>query len=138
MMSRKLIYGLLWLLMSISFDAYAVETMHPFASSEQEALYQRLITELRCLVCQNQNIADSDAELAADLRQKTYELINQGNNEAQIKAYMQQRYGDFVLYSPPLNQATWLLWCLPFLLLLAVLFWLFRRYRAYRAQDSAS
>ena len=99
----------------------AAEEQLEFQSSEQQALYDSLIIELRCLVCQNQNIADSNADLAKDLRNKTYELIQAGQSEAQIKQFMRERYGDFVLYSPPLDKKTWLLWIGPFVMLAIVL-----------------
>lgn len=94
----------------------AIET-NMFDSPEQEALYKKMTEELRCLVCQNQNLADSNADLAKDLRDKTYELIKAGNNEEQIVEYMVARYGDFVLYRPPVKSTTWLLWVGPFLFL---------------------
>lgn len=99
----------------------AAEEQLEFQSSEQQALYDSLIIELRCLVCQNQNIADSNADLAKDLRNKTYELIQAGQSEAQIKQFMRERYGDFVLYNPPLDKKTWLLWIGPFVMLVIVL-----------------
>jgi cytochrome c-type biogenesis protein CcmH len=74
--------------------------------------------ELRCLVCQNQTIADSNADLAVDLRNQVREKLQQGMSERDIVAYMVQRYGDFVLYRPPVKSITWLLWFGPFLLLI--------------------
>jgi cytochrome c-type biogenesis protein CcmH len=82
--------------------------------------YQSLIAELRCLVCQNQNLADSDAGLAKDLRRKTAEMLQQGKTDQEILDYMSDRYGDFVLYRPPLNLSTALIWVGPFVLLLLV------------------
>ena len=82
--------------------------------------YQSLIAELRCLVCQNQNLADSDAGLAKDLRRKTAEMLEQGKTDQEILDYMRDRYGDFVLYRPPFNLATALIWVGPFVLLLLV------------------
>lgn len=73
--------------------------------------------ELRCLVCQNQTIADSNAELAIDLRNQVREKLQQGMSDKDIVDYMVQRYGDFVLYRPPVKTSTWLLWFGPFLLL---------------------
>lgn len=94
-----------------------------FDNPTQEALYTRLIKELRCLVCQNQNLADSNAELAKDLRLKTYDMVKAGKTGKQIADYMTQRYGDFVLYNPPMKQSTWFLWLGPFaFLLLALVF----------------
>ena len=88
-----------------------------FDSPENERRYNALIKELRCLVCQNQNLADSNADLATDLREKVYEMIQAGSSDSDIVEYMVARYGDFVLYRPPVNTATILLWVGPFLIL---------------------
>ena len=77
-----------------------------------------LSAELRCLVCQNQSLADSNADLAIDLRNEVRAQIKAGQSDAQIKDYLVRRYGDFVLYRPVLKSTTWLLWAGPFLLLL--------------------
>jgi cytochrome c-type biogenesis protein CcmH len=90
----------------------------------------RIANELRCLVCQNQTIADSQADLAVDLRRQVREMLQRGDSEAQVIAYMTERYGDFVLYRPPVKAATWLLWFGPALLLaggLGTLAWVLRR-----------
>lgn len=110
------------LLSLFSTPLLAAEEQLQFESAKQEALYDSLIIELRCLVCQNQNIADSNADLAKDLRNKTYELIKAGQTESQIKQFMRDRYGDFVLYEPPLDKKTLLLWLGPFVVLLIVIF----------------
>ncbi len=81
-----------------------------FDNDEQEALFTRLGHELRCLVCQNQSIGDSNADLAVDLRKEIYGMIMQGKSEQQIIDFMVQRYGDFVLYKPPMKPMTWMLW----------------------------
>ena len=83
-----------------------------------EARVMAIAEELRCLVCQNETIAASNAELAVDLRQQIREQLGQGRNQAQILEFMQQRYGDFVLYRPPLKASTVMLWLGPFGLLL--------------------
>jgi cytochrome c-type biogenesis protein CcmH len=91
-------------------------------SASDQALERRVTAvseELRCLVCQNQNIADSHAELAIDLKNQVREKLQQGMSERQVLDYMVHRYGDFVLYRPPVKAATWLLWFGPFLLLSA-------------------
>ena len=93
-----------------------VETYH-FATTEQEVSYQKLVNELRCLVCQNQSLADSNAELALDMRRKTYEMISAGKTEAEVADFMVTRYGDFVMYRPPLKLLTVVLWFGPMLLL---------------------
>jgi len=82
---------------------------------------------LRCLVCQNQNLAGSDADLARDLRRETYEMLNEGKSQQQVVDFMVERYGDFVLYRPQFKSTTYLLWLGPFLLLLCVLVFLVRR-----------
>lgn len=95
-----------------------------------EARVMRIAAELRCLVCQNQTIADSHADLAQDLRNQVREMLRQGKGEAEILAYMTDRYGDFVLYRPPVKSTTTLLWFGPGLLLVvgvAVLFVVLRR-----------
>jgi cytochrome c-type biogenesis protein CcmH len=94
----------------------AVFEPREFASAEEERRYKVLTNELRCLVCQNQNIADSNAELAADLRELAYEMIKKGDSDEQIVAFMVDRYGEFVLYRPRLTASTVALWLGPFLL----------------------
>jgi cytochrome c-type biogenesis protein CcmH len=92
--------------------------------AEDPVIEQRLIAiseEMRCLVCQNESLAGSRAELAQDLRRELRELIRQGRSDADIKEFMVSRYGDFVLYRPPMKPSTWLLWAGPFVLLAAAL-----------------
>lgn len=89
-----------------------------------------LETELRCLVCQNQTLADSNAGLAGDLRKEVRTLAEQGKSDEEIKQFLTTRYGDFILYNPPVKNITWLLWFGPFLLLAGgagVLFFVVRR-----------
>ena len=103
--------------------------------SEDPALelrVQRLANELRCLVCQNQTIADSNAELAVDLRNQVREQLRQGKSEEEILSYMVQRYGDFVRYRPPVKMQTLVLWIGPFLLLAGGVFALMRHLRRRR------
>jgi cytochrome c-type biogenesis protein CcmH len=95
----------------------AVQASTADLSEAQADRYQKLVTELRCLVCQNQSIADSNAPLAADLRMQVREQILAGRSDDQIRSYVTERYSDFVLYRPPLRPSTWLLWFGPFLLL---------------------
>ncbi|MFW2372003.1 MAG: cytochrome c-type biogenesis protein [Gammaproteobacteria bacterium] len=92
-----------------------------FNSPQMEADYNVLIDELRCLVCQNQNLADSNAELAQDLRKQTYEMLQQGKSREEVVDFMVTRYGDFVLYRPPFKLTTLLLWLGPLLLFLIAL-----------------
>ena len=112
----------------------AIET-YTFETPEQERAYKKLTEELRCLVCQNQNIADSNAELAQDLRKKTYEQVKQGKNESEVMQWMVERYGDFVLYRPPVRASTMFLWAVPLLFLLVALavLWRIARVRRDRA-----
>lgn len=88
-----------------------------FSGNVDEQRYKVLISELRCLVCQNQSLADSDAGLANDLRVEVYKLMQQGKSDDEIVDFLVSRYGDFVLYSPPVKPSTWLLWYGPFALL---------------------
>lgn len=106
------------LALSLSLPVFAAIEAVEFDNPETTSRYQAIIAELRCLVCQNQNLADSNAELAKDLRRKTAEMIKAGDNDEEILDYMQERYGDFVLYSPRFNSGTALLWVGPFILLL--------------------
>lgn len=89
----------------------------PAADEAFEQRLKRLETDLRCLVCQNQTLADSNAPLAEDLRREVRELALAGKSDAEIRAFLVARYGDFVLYKPPVRESTWLLWFGPFLLL---------------------
>ena len=110
------------------FTAWGKVEIIKFDDPAKRELYQTMIAELRCLVCQNQNLADSNAELAVDLRRRTRELIDQGKTRAEIADYMVARYGEFVLYRPPLNSANLLLWIGPgVLLFIAIAVALFRR-----------
>jgi len=96
----------------VAIDVYDFET------KEQETLYQNLAKELRCLVCQNQNLADSDAGLAKDLKNQVAEFVKAGQDATTIKQYMVDRYGDFVTYDPPLNASTYFLWFSPLVVFL--------------------
>lgn len=107
----------------------AIET-YEFDSPQMEADYNQLVDELRCLVCQNQNLAGSDADLAQDLRRETYEMLQQGKSRQEVVDFMVARYGDFVLYRPQFKSSTYLLWLGPFLLLVVVLLIVVRRLRA--------
>ncbi|MCB1858557.1 MAG: cytochrome c-type biogenesis protein CcmH [Gammaproteobacteria bacterium] len=107
----------MFLLFLVPLVVNARVDVYPFQNPAQEARYKKLIEELRCLVCQNQNLADSNAELAQDMRRVTYEMVSRGESDEQIIAYMVQRYGDFVLYRPPFQATTALLWIGPFIIL---------------------
>lgn len=96
-------------LLLASFALLAIDPL-PFADDAERVRFQTLVAELRCTVCQNQNLADSNAALAKDLRMKVFEMMRDGSSDAQIKQFLVDRYGDFVLYRPPMNRHTWLLW----------------------------
>ena len=101
----------------LSAGVWAAAEVREFDDPAQESRYRELTEELRCTVCQNQNIADSNAELAGDLRDKTYRLVREGKSKGEIKDFMVARYGNFVLYDPPVTAGTLLLWIGPFLFL---------------------
>ena len=104
-------------LMAASLSLLAKEAAPEAADPALEARMVRITSELRCLVCQNQTIADSNASLAVDLRREARALIKQGKTDAEVVDYMTARYGDFVLYRPPLRATTMLLWFGPALML---------------------
>ena len=109
---------LLLVLLSFSLNCFAAVEYKKFDNPQQEEAYQVLIDELRCLVCQNQTIADSNAELAKDLRRQVYEMLQQGKSKNEIATFMTDRYGDFVLYNPPFKVKTGVLWIGPVIFLL--------------------
>ena len=88
-----------------------------FSDADEEARYQKLTAELRCVVCQNQNLADSNAPLAQDLRKEIYSMMQAGRTDDEIKQFLIDRYGDFVLYRPPIKSNTLVLWLMPAVLL---------------------
>ncbi|HPE80348.1 MAG TPA: cytochrome c-type biogenesis protein CcmH [Gammaproteobacteria bacterium] len=135
MKSVKALFFLTAMILTVAASA-RVE-VHDFDGPEQEARYNKLIAELRCLVCQNQNLADSNAELAVDLRRKTYEMVKQDKSEGEIVDFMVDRYGEFVLYRPRLSNSTLLLWAGPFIILMIGISLLIRTVRRRRAgQDN--
>ncbi len=110
-----------------------------FANPQMEKDYLQLVQELRCLVCQNQNLADSNAELAQDLRHQVYEMLNKGSSRKEIVDYMVARYGDFVMYKPPVKSTTYLLWFGPLVLLvlaIIVVFMFMRKQKKDTAEVS--
>jgi len=111
------------LILALALKAHAVE-IRQFDDPAKQQAYENLVKELRCLVCQNQSLADSDADLAKDLRTEVYNIIQTGKTEQEAVKFLVDRYGDFVLYNPPLKPATSLLWIGPFALLLVGLGWL--------------
>jgi cytochrome c-type biogenesis protein CcmH len=108
-----------WLLLASAVLARAGEAPGTAPDPVLEQRVMAIAQELRCLVCQNQTIADSDADLAVDLRQQVREKLAQGMSDRDVSEFMVARYGDFVLYRPPVKHTTWLLWFGPFVLLAA-------------------
>lgn len=123
-------------LLSLAF-LVSISFLVPAQNSEEAQLDERvrvLSQQLRCLVCQNETLADSQAMLAMDLKQQIREQMQAGKSDKEILAYLTQRYGDFVLYRPPVKMTTYLLWFGPFLLLGGGLFLLFRYIKSRREQ----
>jgi len=112
----RLLYTVISLAGCASAMAAGLEAFD-FSGNVDEDRYKHLIAELRCLVCQNQSLADSDAGLAHDLRREVWELMDQGRSDAQVQEFLVARYGDFVLYNPPVKPSTYILWYGPFALL---------------------
>jgi len=123
-------------LMAVTFTA-ATAMPQALTEIEFDGRLKRLESELRCLVCQNQTLADSNAMLAEDLRREVRDLALAGKSDDEIRAYLVARYGDFVLYDPPLKRTTWLLWIGPFALLAggAALWWTILRRREVAAKS---
>lgn len=113
-MTRIVVALLLGLL---ALEVQAIDTEQDLPTPELQARYDNLINELRCLVCQNQSIADSNAGLASDLRREVHSMLLAGKTDAEILKFMTDRYGDFVLFRPPFVRRTLLLWLAPALLL---------------------
>ena len=128
--------GLLRMLLAASLllgglaHAQAIEPL-PFKDHAQELRFQHLTHQLRCPMCQNETLADSNAPIARDLRNQIFQMMQQGKSDAEIKQYLVARYSDYILYDPPLKPGTWLLWFGPALLLLLSLLglWLHLRRR---------
>jgi cytochrome c-type biogenesis protein CcmH len=135
----KYLLALVLMLPTLSFAAI---DSYQFNDPERQASYETLTSELRCLVCQNQTIADSNAELAADLRRQVYEMLQQGKSKDDILKFMTDRYGDFVLYKPPFKAKTGFLWLGPviFLILGLIALYIFVRHKkmVVRNQDDTA
>ena len=106
------------LLLILPTLSIASQQIQQFDNTQQESDYRALIQELRCPQCQNNNIADSNATIATDMRNKTLELLKQGKSKDEVVNYMVERYGNFVTYDPPITPATIMLWLMPILLIL--------------------
>jgi cytochrome c-type biogenesis protein CcmH len=137
-MIRNIVIALvLTVTVQFSNQVYAVVETYEFSSEQLRERYNDLIFELRCPKCQNQNISDSDAPIAADLRAQVYRLLSENKSDDEVKAYLVDRYGDFVLYNPPMNKHTALLWLLPAAGLLAGVLVIFMLVRG-RSTDEES
>ena len=111
---KRLLFVLLMLASLVAAAAAPIE----FRDAAEEARFRALSAELRCVMCQNQSLADSNAQIAEDLRRQVLDLMREGKSDDEIKDYLVARYSDFVLYSPPVKPSTWLLWFGPALILL--------------------
>ncbi|MEL1264148.1 cytochrome c-type biogenesis protein [Pseudoxanthomonas putridarboris] len=110
---------LAWLACEAAFAQASDPTPLQFADTAEEARFHKLTAELRCVMCQNQSLADSNAQIAHDLRREVLDLMRQGKNDAEVKQFLVDRYGEFVLYRPEVAPGTYALWFGPVLLLLA-------------------
>jgi cytochrome c-type biogenesis protein CcmH len=121
----------------ISFASLAIDPL-PFSDAAEEARFRALAAELRCVLCQNQSLADSNAGIAQDLRKEVFELMQSGKTDEEIKTYLTERYSDFVLYRPRMEPRTWLIWFGPgaVLLLGAVTVFMIVRRRALSAPST--
>lgn len=109
------------LLVLWTISAAAVDTEPPLETPEKQSLYRKLLEEVRCMVCQNQNLKDSDAPLARDMRRELRRLVEAGASETDVKQFLLERYGDFALYRPRLAPNTYLLWAGPGVILVIAL-----------------
>ena len=116
-MMRRLRFAVLGLMLGVAFAATAIDAL-PFKNTAQEVRFQNLTRQLRCLVCQNEHLADSNAKLAQDLRLVIFQQMQAGRSDAQIKQWLVDRYSDYVLYKPPLKPSNYALWFGPFVVLL--------------------
>lgn len=114
---RVLLLLLTGCLLLVSQVASGIDSEPPFPDPAAQARYQALIHGFRCLVCQDETVADSGADLAADFRRQIHGMVAAGKSDAEIKSYMVERYGNYVLYMPPVQASTWVLWAGPFILL---------------------
>lgn len=120
-------FGLVSILLSLLLThTVFASSLYPLATAKQQVQFEHLLKELRCLVCQNQDLADSNAELAKDLRARVYTMVKDNKSDSEISTYLTARYGDFILFKPPVKFLTLLLWFGPVLFLLIGLL-IFRR-----------
>ena len=136
---KTLVASVLALLLIVgAFSVHAAEDKFTFDTSAQRESFLKLTAELRCPMCQNQNIADSDAMIAHDMRRKVYALLKQGKTEQEVIEFMKSRYGDFVHYQPPVTAATLWLWAGPILFIFIALLVVIRRKSAAPPEDMAA
>jgi cytochrome c-type biogenesis protein CcmH len=116
------VLAMLLALLFPSFVSFAQPASDPtplqFADTVEERRFQMLVSELRCVMCQNQSLADSNAQIAVDLRREVLALIRDGRSDAEIRQFLVERYGEFVLYRPRVGASTWLLWFGPAVVLI--------------------
>ncbi len=112
----------------ISLIIFLLSTNISFANDNLDKQYTNLIEELRCMVCQNQNLAESEAPLAVDMKEKIKEMLEMGMTEREIKSFLAERYSSYILYEPPVNTQNLILWLGPFVFVLILGFVLLRRY----------
>ncbi|BFT29424.1 hypothetical protein D210916BOD24_06000 [Alteromonas sp. D210916BOD_24] len=122
----------------LAFESVSAEDKFAFDTPQQRERFLRLTAELRCPMCQNQNIADSDAMIAHDMRRKVYSLLKQGKSEQEVIDFMKSRYGDFVHYQPPVTVATFWLWAGPILFIVIALLVVVRRKAVTPPEDMAA
>lgn len=127
----------LFLLLVLPLSSWAVIETYDFDSELQREQFKRLVEELRCPKCQNQNLADSNSEIATDLRAEVFRLIDAGKTDQEIVAHLVARYGEFVRYKPPVNQYTFWLWFTPAILLVIGLMILIAVWRMQRSEPTA-
>lgn len=118
MFHRLLIHLSLLLMLGASLPAWSGVDVRAFSSDSERQRYQTLVEELRCPKCQNQNLADSNSPIAADLREEIYRMLEEGKSDQEIVDFLVARYGEFVLYKPPVKETTLVLWLTPGLLVL--------------------
>jgi cytochrome c-type biogenesis protein CcmH len=133
-MKNRIIIVLTFMLATTA--VFAIDSEQAFDDPVLQARYEKLIAEVRCVTCQNQNIKDSNAFIAADLRREIRRLMREGKDDAEVTDFLVTRYGDFVLYRPQFAGKTLVLWIAPFLLILCGIFFIFRVLRHRMALPS--
>ncbi|WP_425483730.1 cytochrome c-type biogenesis protein [Alteromonas ponticola] len=137
-MKTSAVISLFALLACVFFsNAYAAKDRYEFDDPAQREVFLKLTAELRCPMCQNQNIADSDAMIAQDMRRKVFRLLQQGKSEQEVINFMKSRYGDFIYYQPPVTIGTIWLWLLPVTFAVIALALLVFRKKQQRVDNSA-